>query len=403
MAFLYGIDNTGFRIGDIRIRLFHIFVILFAIAVVIEYFIVKKEVKNILGRLFNKENRYSLFVMSIWFLYALISFFWVQSSSYWQSAIRFFIIGIFCTITFSLFLTTKKDIFHAFQIMGVIAIIHNIIGWFEVLTPYHLFYEYIRWGNRPVSLFGNTNNFAAFLFLSVFILFALGENSNNMVLKISYTITSASSAILIYFTQSRGTLLGLIFGVIILIALSSADKIKTKKNLFPKRILATFLTIATITVVAVLVYMLTIGLDTSNGGRVNVIQNGFAFLFQTNGFGVGAGNIEYWMDTNRYFIHFRNNPREMHNWWMEILTAYGVVIFFFYVIFYYKLLRNNLVKFAKGSNQIDKSLSKAMICIMGGFIIVSTVPDTLFVHPFHWVFWAVAIAFQGVILRRRNI
>ena len=81
---------------------------------------------------------------------------------------------------------------------------------------------------------------------------------------------------------------------------------------------------------------------------------------------------------------------------MEILAGYGVVIFLLYVIFYYQLLRDNFFKTSEIEDLIDKSFTKAMICIVGGFLIISAVPDTLIPHLFHWVFWAVAIAFQGV-------
>ena len=399
VTFLYGLDKSSLNIGNTRIPLFHFSVILLTITIFIEYFVIKKEylefIKDVLERFLNK-NRYSLFVMATWFTYALLSYRWVQSIPHWHQAIRFFIVGIFCTIALILFLRTKKDIHQVFQIMGITAIIHNIIGWYEVLTQNHLFTSH-RWGNRPVSLFYNTNNFGTFLFFSVFILYALGENCKNVSLKIIYKATAASSTLLIYFTQSRGTQLGLAFGLVILITLSNADKLKNiRKPALSKRLLPAFLTTSTIKIVAILVYMLTIGIDESNSVRVNLIRNGLVFLRQTNGFGVGAGNLEYWLEANLYFVSPINNPPEIHNWWMEILAGYGVVIFLLYVVFYYRLLRDNFLKLLKSNTLIDKSFSKAMICIMGGFLIVSAVPDTLIPHLFHWVFWAVVIAFQGV-------
>ena len=405
LFFLYGLNNTSFSIGSVRIRLLHIFGLLLAI-ILFKGFIVEKEgvkkfFKDVLRCFSNKENGYSIFMMSIWFVYALISFFWVLSIPDWHLAISFFIVGIFCTITFSLFLRTRKDLFQAFQVMGIISIIHNIIGWYEVITQDHLFGSRHRWGTRPVSFFYNTNNFAVFLFFAVFILYAIGENSKNICLKIFYKIASASSMLLIYLTQSRGVFLGLIFSLIILIAFSNIDNIKNYKKRLSTKVLIIFVALATIAVVAILVYMLTVGLDGSNEKRIMDIKNGFTFLFATNGFGVGAGNIEYWIEAHLYFISPRNSSLNMHNWWMEILAAYGVVIFALYLIFYYKLFKNNFSKFFKSDNLIDKSFSKAMLSIMGGFLIVSAVPSTLIFHLFHWVFWAVAIAFQGVPLEDR--
>lgn len=411
ITFLYGLNNTSFSIGDVRIRLFHLFGALLVISLLDEYFSMKKEgnqvrVRNILTGFLRKENGYSIFVMSIWFIYALISFFWIRSIPDWQLAISFFVIGIFCTIAFSLFLGTRKDVQQAFQILGIVAIIHNIIGWYEIKTQNHLLADSYLWGSHPVSFFHNTNNFAVFLFFAVFILYALGESSKNTYLSNFYKIASLSSIILIYFTESRGVLLGLAIGLTIFTALSSIDKFKNpvKNNLIQPAILMILLAIVIIAFSDVLANFFTTGLDVADADRTTLIKNGLAFFRESNGFGVGAGNIEYWMGEYQQFIVIQD-LQNVHNWWVEILVAYGLVIFLLYMKFYYKLLKNNLYKFVKSKNLIDGSFSKAMVCIMGGFPIVAAVPSTLIFHNFHWVFWAVAIAFQGVplVAESRNI
>ena len=403
VAVLFGFNNTSIFIGDVQIRLFHIFGA-FLVASVINDFMIKKGQKvdssrSITRWLLFKENGYSIFVMSIWFIYALISFLWIQSVPDWQLAIGFFVIGIFCVIVFSLFLKTREDLFQTFQIMGVVAIVHNIIGWYEVLTQDHLFADPERWGNRPVSVFYNTNNFAVFLFFSVFILYALAESNKNSYLKNFYKISAASSAILIYLTESRGVLLGLIIGLTILTALSNIDKFKINAKSFFRSVALMFLiAIATVSISSTVVdlFATDVAISVSHADRIALIKNGFAFLLETNGFGVGAGNIEHWMENYYHFnLVAQYNIRNMHNWWAEILAGYGIIIFSLYVGFYYKLIKNNLIKFHNSENQVDVALSKAMICIMGGFLIASAVPSTLVFHIFHWVFWAVAIAFQG--------
>jgi len=71
---------------------------------------------------------------------------------------------------------------------------------------------------------------------------------------------------------------------------------------------------------------------------MNLIRNGLVFLSSTFGFGVGAGNIEYWMEHNP--VYNTSSITNMHNWWIEILVAYGVIIFILYIVFFAKLFMN---------------------------------------------------------------
>jgi len=399
---LYGLNNSSLHLFNIQIPLLIIFGFILLITLHFEYLsknkINFKIIKNKIKFFFSKENGYSLFVIFIWFFYAMISFFWVESIPDWRATINFFIVGVFCTITFSLFLRTKKDIFQTFQIMGIIAIIHNIIGWYEVITQNHLFLNntnMLYWGNRPVSMFYNTNNFAVFLFISVFILYALGEESNDLYLKILFKTAAASSIILVFFSQSRGVIVALILGLKVFVLLSNIEKIKRYfKQKGVKTIIAKSFLLITISTAAILYFIFIVNLDVSTADRITKIRNGFVFLFSTNGLGVGAGNIEYWMEVYRQFDLHRYD-RNIHSWWMEILVAYGVVIFILYIVFYYKLFKSNFYKFIKSKNLVDVSFSKAIMCIMIGFLVASMVPSTLILHIFHWVFWAVVIAFQG--------
>lgn len=406
IAFLYGLNDSSLVVGGFQIPLLRFFLVLLGVVALLEHFTIKK-MKNeqifdkkyfkiLLRSYFSKENGFSIFMMSTWLIYALSSFFWVQSILNWRSAINFIVVGFFCTVVFSLFLKTKKDIFQTFQIMGIIAIIHNVIGWYEVLTQNHLFRGYIQWGRRPVSVFYNTNNFAVFLFISIFILYALGERSRNLHLKILYKVMSASSISLVFFTQSRGVIMSVLISLTAFFILSNFEKIKKLLEIKRSRVIfigTSFL--ITVAIAMTLFYVFIGNLDISTADRITLVRNGVVFFTSTNGRGVGAGNIEYWMEMHRQFELYRHDMN-IHNWWLEILVAYGIVVFSLYIIFYYKLFKSNFLKFAKSTNQIDKSFSKAVMCIMIGFLIASIVPSTLIFHIFHWVFWAVMIAFQGI-------
>lgn len=70
--------------------------------------------------------------------------------------------------------------------------------------------------------------------------------------------------------------------------------------------------------------------------RWNLIRNGFYFLRKTYGFGVGAGNLYEWLSTKS--VYYIGSIRYMHNWYIEILATFGVVIFVLYLIYHIRVM-----------------------------------------------------------------
>jgi teichuronic acid biosynthesis protein TuaE len=67
--------------------------------------------------------------------------------------------------------------------------------------------------------------------------------------------------------------------------------------------------------------------------RKFLIINGLKFLHKSYYFGVGAGNVEVWMKGAP-----KVNKVNMHNWWIEILVNFGILVFIIYLFFYLWLL-----------------------------------------------------------------
>ena len=127
--------------------------------------------------------------------------------------------------------------------------------------------------------------------------------------------------------------------------------------------------------------------------RLNLIKNGFIFLFETCGFGTGAGNIEFWMAN--YGVHYTGEIENIHNWWMEILTGYGIIIFIMYIVFYVKLFLSAYKKFKTSEDKVDISISLGILCCMAGYVVGSMSSSSNISSEWLWVFWGIAIAYQG--------
>ena len=84
--------------------------------------------------------------------------------------------------------------------------------------------------------------------------------------------------------------------------------------------------------------------------RLNLIKSGWDFLTETCFMGVGAGNIEYWM-ANKSHIYMMGYTN-MHNWYMEILVGYGIIVFTLFLIMVVKMIKKLVLYMSKTNNKL---------------------------------------------------
>lgn len=356
------------------------------------------------------ENSYSIVFMVIWITYAIISLGWVDDYEGWFRAILFLGIGVISTISFNGIFKNSDDILIAFRTMVFMAIIHNAIGWYEVSTGDYMYLsseriaDYTR-KTLPVSMFGNTNDFATFMLISVYAAYICAANSR-LLARIIYFITMVSSAYLLIISNSRANILALVLSFVLFIFLSMQRR-KSLKNVFAI-MLVLFLVILLFpgevnNYILVISEKLQFRFSEQTGSdavRMNLLKNGLYFLTKTLGLGTGAGNIEYWMV--RYGRYYTGNITNIHNWWMEILTGYGVVIFVLYLVFYLNLLKSLLYKYWTSKRQMDIDISLGIICSLFGFAVGCISSSSNFYREWLWIFWAIVITYQGIKVPKRS-
>ena len=68
--------------------------------------------------------------------------------------------------------------------------------------------------------------------------------------------------------------------------------------------------------------------------RLNLALISFDMLFATFGAGIGGGNFPVTLDnTSTYSHRFTAAITDPHNWWLEILSEYGIIVFTLYAGF----------------------------------------------------------------------
>lgn len=139
----------------------------------------------------------------------------------------------------------------------------------------------------------------------------------------------------------------------------------------------------------------------SNVARANLLKNAWHFFLDSYGFGVGAGNVSYYLE--HYAVYDTDNVAEVHNWLVEILANFGLFIMLGYLSVYAYLIWV-LYKFyeRKLENQ-SKLITEGLITAMVSFLVSSISPSSVSNLFFHWVFMALVIAAVNVLRRSRQM
>lgn len=345
-------------------------------------------------------SHYTLFFMMTWLIVSVLSGFWVIDYIPWFKAVYFIGTGTLTAFVFSEFLKDEKDVARVLRTISPVIAIHNVIGWSEVISKTYIFLSdqrlerYLRY-KHPVSAFGNTNDFAIFLLFAVFFSLINWLNATRRAEKVFHALLMASSFLLIYFTGSRATMMGLLTAGGFLLVLKLVRRPPGTAKISAGLVLAGGLILLMFASgwmdgIASGISALVSG-TSSASIRINLLRNGLYFLAQTRGIGVGAGNIESWM--LRYPIHNTFEVLNIHNWWMEILVGYGAVIFILYLVFYARLLIGMTKSAVHSQDPLIRHLSLGMVLILAGFIFASVSSSSNINSEWLWVFWSIIIAF----------
>lgn len=350
-----------------------------------------------------KLNKYVFFYL-IWLVFGLFSIFWSVEKYLWFRSCIILLINCSSVFIFLQFINDEDDVKYYLKIVFYTFLVNNLIGWFEVITKKYLFTitEYIgmytvnRW---PVASFLNTNDFCTYLSISFPFVLAYFMYKNNIWYKSIIILTLFSSLLLMFRAGSRANILAVVLGLAFLWLLSNLDGRLEKLVILVFSVFFLLLIIIGISSSSLGDKILNkfIGNDKSSDQlRMNLIRNGMIYLKNSNYLGVGAGNLEYWLPNFQYYKTF--NFLYIHNWWVETLVNYGVVIFGGYLYSWINLLLTSTTK---------KSRNKKVSQILGMGILVfalaSTSPSSILLMKWLPIYTGLTISCITFLEKRGNI
>ena len=395
-----GANAFSFEFGGVMVSPFRL---LFVLAILCTVALCALRKKSFV--IYTRPTRYSVSFMLIWLLAAILSVIWAIDVENFVKVIFFLFIGAFLNLLLLNHFSTVKETVAVIRVFTMGVLLQALIGWYEIFTKDYRFLNmtaqnvahYINGPTRiPVAMCSNPNDFATLMFLGVFTALVCVGAAKRLIAKLLYLALSVNFALLLLITTSRANLLGLAIGLVFLLVvwrkphwLILGGALAVLAALFVPSITAYVREILDFD------FKATVGSDST---RMNLIKNGLIFLKDTLGVGVGAGQIESWMKTKA--IYNTHGILNMHNWWVECLTSFGVLVFAGYIVFYVRLY---LTFWRSAKKKGMTALASPLCAAMVGFVLASISSSSNMANEWLWLFWAICVLAQSALGKEKEL
>ncbi|WP_409291949.1 teichuronic acid biosynthesis protein TuaE [Peribacillus sp. SCS-37] len=357
----------------------------------------------------NTRVKGTLLFLLFWLGYGMLSLLWAKDPA---EGIKYWFLLCFGTafIYLAAFtFTTLNRVITACAVWMAMSVLLMAIGVYNHAAAYQLPTSSLYGGpsyklNYPTSVFFNQNDFAAFLTITFFFYMSGTKNVGNGFIKAGCCLLALLSIYLIDLTESRASLLGAAGGLAVYMMLVLPRVLKKAAVYFLTAVIAAG--------VLFILYQLpalhsdfqsgvlqTYGVLPSNTARINLLKNTFMYFTGSLGFGVGAGNLPYYLEHEP--IYYTGAVLQVHNWLAEILGSFGIFVFGGYILMYGSLM---IILFRMHGSETKKGrmLIEACLPALAGFLVSSISPSSVMNLYFHWVFLGIVIALVSVLKHRES-
>ncbi len=263
----------------------------------------------------------------------------------------------------------------------------------------------------PMGTFPRVNQYSACLALSSAFLISLAVERRNTLTTIIAVGAVILAAYLVWVTHSRSSLITL--GVQILLAAVAFSSSRSRRlGMVGVVLVAVTVLVATPELVFSLVSDMTSVVQrmqaqivegrASLGVRFHLILNGLEFFVQSGGFGIGAGNFNAYVEQEGVFSTLYNVAGDRrvitypHNWWMELLAEYGILVFIGFVLVFAIITVQVVRVYRSYPAAPDRLLGRALCIALPGYIMASVGPGHFAGFRPQWVILALAVAYIAV-------
>jgi len=373
---------TFFELKGVDVTLYRILICILIYFVVLSLFL-RIELNNIF------KYGYNIFFIC-WILYAVVQLLWTIDLSLAFRDLSYLFVGILIILLPQIFIRNNAIINNLYYLWLVSVTVFTVLGLLNILTGVQLpSSKYFTGSNNlnylPTAVFYNTNDYATFIALVIPLAISYAQYNKSLIKKIFGFILTVLNIFILVETHSRANyvafLLWLCFWVIFIVGR------KFKLFIIFSIILLGFVLLVSnglIELNSVFGELRSLNIrNNSINIRIHIVYNSLEYLKNTFGFGVGPGNIEYFLEHYQYFDI--NGVFSPHNWWIELPTNYGIFIFFGYITTYIYFYKKLFSIFKENELNEDKRISSFLLGSLVAFPIASLSPSGMIGKNYHWL------------------
>lgn len=354
-----------------------------------------------------------LVFFAAWFLYGLISLLWAHSVTDGLKYMSLLAMGMGFVFLVVMYIQRMDQIVTFYSIWLVMTVFVMGIGFYNHLTLNHLPNTSLYLGpaykqHYPTAVFFNQNDFATFLSISFFLYVACMRQMKNGYIKAFGLLGAILALYLILLTESRASLLGILAGAAIYVWLLMPRFLKKWSIMAAGGLVIICIAIFSAKIYSVF-YDLFLASQVahsfseplpSNIARANLIKNAWHFFTNSYGFGVGAGNVSYYLA--HFSIFDTDQVVEVHNWLLEVMTNFGFAVMLGYISVYAYLMFSLYKQYQLADTRSAKMIIEGLFAAMLSFLVSSISPSSVSNLYFHWVFLGLVIAAVNIMKNKQR-
>lgn len=357
-------------------------------------------------------------ILGVWFCWSALSIGWAENVPAALRWVSFLALMAGMAIAIAVFCRSRRRAKVLLWALLGTFVLAGLIAMAEVATGMHL--PTFRAGVENTggligvgSLFGNQNNFATYLSLSLPYLATLPLIYRDVRLRAIGIAGAAASLGFILLTGSKSGLLSAGFVLVGMLILAGADR-RSRRRLY---VAVGVVALAALLVIPSLSGSGLIELDertttkldfgtlanqiqtgTGSGAvRATLLSDGLGLVNETNGLGVGAGNAETRVhELGPVAVRVSN----LHNWWLEVLVNGGIVGFALYLLFYVTLIRRQAQAARHSSDPLVRYMALSGAIALIGWIVGSIGPSTAIHFAPMWIVFGLSMG--ALVLARQE-
>lgn len=361
------------------------------------------------NRIYTKSFGFFLIVMGVWILWGM---FLLTYSSYVSlkegtKEMLSILLGICSVICIYKSVNSTKDFENIIITIKIITIFLVLMAWFETFTNWHLAssslieneHTIFKYGKIKLygssTIFYNVNDFYAFLGIMSTLFFEKFYKPSGIFLLVS-------SFLLMVLNDANICLIA-VAGAFLMFEMVKVHSMSKKAIVFVA-FLTAFIMCNTILTTKFSLYSIKdifyVQIENTQRGvgslynRISMYLESIEIVIITHGLGLGPAGFSPYFLAGRHTTNLINP----HNYWLEVLSQYGIAVFVLYIAFFIREIWR-MFKIYKKKHTYEAAV---LIAMCTAFIVASIAPSSFLTYSYQWVVLALCISLEKISVAKKK-